>query len=111
MTGRGSQAGAARRGQPGRRALSGGLALTDMALQGNIRSGALQGCTMLPYCPAGYSGSMCWHARAMLILTCHYLRAVPGLALLHHCPQALGVKLIIRTDIIDKRWYATVIKA
>lgn len=32
MTGRGSHA-----GQPGRRALSGGLVLTDMALQCNIR--------------------------------------------------------------------------
>ncbi len=102
MTGRGSH---------DSRALSGGRVLTDMALQGNIISGALQGCTRLPYCPAGDSGSMCWHGRAVLIMTCHYLRAAPGLALLHHCPQALGVKLIIRTDIIDKRWYATVIKA
>ena len=56
---------------------------------------------------AAYAG----HAQAVLILTCHYLRAAPGMALLHHCPQALGVKLVIRTDIIDKRWYATVIKA
>ena len=93
MTGRGSH---------DSRALSGGLVLTDMALQG---------CTRLPYCPAGDSGSICRHGRAVLIMTCHYLRAAPILALLHHCPQALGVKLIIRTDIIDKRWYATVIKA
>ena len=71
-------------------------------------------CRAVPGCLTARQGTLAayaGHARAVLIMTCHYLRAAPGLALLHHCPQALGVKLIIRTDIIDKRWYATVIKA
>ena len=79
------------------------------AVQYQVRG--FEGCTRLPYCPAGHPGSICRHGRAVLIMTCHYLRAAPGQTLLHHCPQAIGVKLIIRTDIIDKRWYATVIKA
>lgn len=46
MTGRGSH---------DSRALSGGLALTDMALQGNIRSGALRA---VPGCLTARQGTM-----------------------------------------------------
>ncbi len=107
MTGQGSQAGAS---------LVGRACLVAWCLQiWHCRAISGQGlCRAVPGCLTARQGTLAaydGHARAMLIMTCHYLRAVPGLALLHHCPQALGVKLIIRTDIIDKRWYATVIKA